>query len=426
MRKLVLVAVVIAILAAAVAAGWYVARPGALPQTRKVVDATTQVIDRGEYLARAGDCIACHTAPAGKPFTGGRAMPTPFGNLYTSNITPDDETGIGQWTADDFYRMMHTGISRDGTLLYPAMPFASYTKVTREDSDAIYAYLMSVPPVRQKNRPHELRFPFNKRELLVGWRALYFREGEYVPDPKQSEQWNRGAYLVEGLGHCAMCHTAVNRLGGTSEAAAFEGGMIPNQNWYAPSLTSNREAGLGNWSLKDIADLLQIGVSHRATVYGPMAEVVYNSLQYLTDEDATAMAVYLKSLAPREGEPEVPSSARLVQPAVLELGRKIYDRQCAMCHGGEGKGFPPAYPPLAGNQSITMTSPVNSIRMVLNGGYPPGTRKNPRPHGMPPFAHILNDDEASAVVTYIRVAWGNTGTPVTPQQTNELRRLLPE
>jgi mono/diheme cytochrome c family protein len=210
-----------------------------------------------------------------------------------------------------------------------------------------------------------------------------------------------------------MCHTAINALGGSSKSREFEGGMIPNQNWYAPSLTSNREAGLGNWSLKDIADLMQVGVSQRATVYGPMAEVVYNSLQYLTDDDAMAMAVYLKSLAPGGAEPEVPSSARLVQPAVLELGRKIYDRQ-------------PAYPPLAGNQSITMASPVNSIRMVLNGGYPPGTRKNPRPHGMPPFAHILNDDEAAAVVTYIRVAWGNTGTPVTPAQTNELRRLLPE
>ena len=140
---------------------------------------------RGEYLARAGDCVACHTEPNGRPFAGGRAMPTPFGNLYVPNITPDDETGIGQWTADEFYRMMHTGVSRDGALLYPAMPFASYTKVTREDCDAIYAYLMSVPPVRQQNRPHELRFPFNKRELLIGWRALYFKEGEYVPDPKQ-------------------------------------------------------------------------------------------------------------------------------------------------------------------------------------------------------------------------------------------------
>src|SRR5688572_24276302 len=181
MRKLTLVALLLIgglILAALV---WYVVRPGALKGTSRVVDATTQVINKGEYLARAGDCIACHTAPGGTPFAGGRAMPTPFGNLYASNITPDDETGIGRWTPDDFYRMMQKGLSRDGSLLYPAMPFASYTKVTREDCDAIYAYLMSVEPVRQKSRPHELRFPFKDRNLLVGWRTLYFKEGEYLP-----------------------------------------------------------------------------------------------------------------------------------------------------------------------------------------------------------------------------------------------------
>ncbi|WP_189691140.1 c-type cytochrome [Pseudorhodoferax aquiterrae] len=411
-------------------AAWIWLKPGPLPvndrRTGAVPNATSQVIAKGEYLARAGDCVACHTHPGGKAFAGGRAMPTPFGNLYVPNITPDDETGIGAWSADDFYRMMHTGISRDGTLLYPAMPFASYTKVTREDSDAIYAYLMSVTPVKQSNRPHELRFPYNQRELLVGWRTLYFKQGEYQPDAKQTAQWNRGAYLVEGLGHCAMCHTSVNALGGSSEARAFEGGMIPNQNWYAPSLTSNREAGLGNWSIEDIKDLLQTGVSHRSTVYGPMAEVTYNSLQYMTDEDVEAMAVYLKSLPQRDSEPPPTSQARLVSPNVMELGRRVYTQQCQMCHGEEGKGYPPSYPPLAGNQSITMSSPVNSIRMVLNGGYPPGTKKNPRPHGMPPFSHILNDEEVAAAVTYIRVAWGNSGAPVAPGQVNELRKLLPE
>ncbi len=353
-------------------------------------------------------------------------MPTPFGNIYVPNITPDDETGIGRYTPDDFYRVMHNGIGPDGTLLYPAMPFASYTKVTREDSDAIFAYLMSVPPVKQPNRPHELRFPYNQRELLVGWRTLYFREGEYVNDKAQSAQWNRGAYLVQGLGHCAMCHTQVNALGGSSESKAFEGGMIPNQNWYAPSLTSNREAGLGHWSIKDIKDLLQTGVSSRSTVYGPMAEVTYNSLQYMTDEDVEAMAVYLKSLPPRESEAPATSQARLVSPDVMEVGRNTYAKQCAMCHGDEGKGFPPSFPPLAGNQSITMASPVNSIRMVLNGGYAPGTKKNPRPHGMPPFNHVLDDADAAAVVTYIRVAWGNGGTPVSQKQVNELRKLIPE
>jgi mono/diheme cytochrome c family protein len=424
----ILAAVLLAVIAAVLL---YLLQPRMLPPLPKLpgatpLDATTQVIKTGEYLARAGDCVACHTAAGGREFAGGRAMPTPFGNLYVPNITPDEETGIGQWTADEFYRMMHTGVSRDGTLMYPAMPFASYTKVTRADSDAIYAYLMSVVPVKQRNRPHELRFPFNKRELLVGWRALYFKEGEYVPDPKQSAQWNRGAYLVEGLGHCSMCHTAINPLGGSKEAQAFEGGMIPNQNWYAPSLTSNREAGLGDWSIKDIADLLQVGVSNRGTVYGPMAEVVYNSLQYLSDEDVEAMAVYLKSLPQRDAEPPPTSEARLVDPGVMELGRNLYARQCAVCHGAEGKGHVPHFPPLAANQSITMASPVNPIRMVLNGGYPPGTKKNPRPYGMPPYSHLLNDKEVAAVVTYIRVAWGNNGTPVTPAEANELRKHLPE
>ena len=412
----------------ALALGWLVLRRGFLPHLTgaPLASATTRTIARGEYLARAGDCVACHTVPSAKAFAGGRAMATPFGDLFVPNITPDDETGIGLWTADDFYRMMHTGVSRDGTLMYPAMPFASYTKVTRADSDAIFAYLQSVPPVRQQNRPHELRFPFNNRDLLLGWRALYFKEGEFVPDAKQPVQWNRGAYLVQGLGHCAMCHTAINALGGSSESKAFEGGMIPNQNWYAPSLTSRREAGLGDWSIKDISDLLQVGVSQRATVYGPMAEVVYNSLQYLSDEDVAAMAVYLKDLAPRDSEAPATSNARLVDPNVMELGRHVYTGQCAVCHGDEGKGQAPMLPPLAGNRSIVMASPVNSIRMVLNGGYPPGTAKNPRPHGMPPFAHILGDDEVAAVVTYIRVAWGNGGTPVTAAQANALRKALPE
>ena len=241
----------------------------------------TPLIEKGEYLARVGDCVACHTAPEGKLFAGGLAMPTPFGTLYTSNITPDYDTGIGAWTADNFYATMHTGRFPDGGLLYPAMPFGSYTKVTRQDSDAIFAYLQTVPPVRQANRPHDLKFPFNNRSLILGWRTLYFEEGEYKPDPNQSAEWNRGAYLVEGLGHCSMCHTAINALGGSSESQAFQGGLIPMQNWYAPSLTSNKEAGLGDWSLKDIADLLKTGVSARGAVYGPMADVVYNSLQYL-------------------------------------------------------------------------------------------------------------------------------------------------
>ena len=265
------------------------------------------LIAKGEYLARAGDCIACHTAREGKIFAGGLPMKTPFGTLYTSNITPDPQTGIGMWTSDQFYQMMHNGRFPDGGLVYPAMPFASYTKVTREDSDAIYAYLRSIPPVKQINRPHDLKFPFNNRSLILGWRTLFFKEGVYKPDPTKSAEWNRGAYLVEGLGHCGMCHTAINALGGSSESQAFEGGLIPMQNWYAPSLTSNKEAGLGDWTIEEISDYLRKGVSARGAVYGPMAEVVYNSLQYLNDDDTRAMAIYLKSLA-QGTSPEKPAA----------------------------------------------------------------------------------------------------------------------
>ena len=235
------------------------------------------LIAKGQYLARAGDCIACHTNPGGALFAGGRAMPTPFGTLYSSNITPDPTSGIGSWTADQFYGAMHTGRFPDGGLIYPAMPFGSYTKVTRADSDAIFAYLRSVPPVHQPNTPQDLRFPFNNRQLILGWRTLFFQEGEYQPDPTKSAEWNRGAYLVEGLGHCAMCHSPINALGGSSQSQAFEGGLIPMQNWYAPSLTSNKEAGLGEWSIDEIVDLLRTGVSRRGAVYGPMSEVVFNS-----------------------------------------------------------------------------------------------------------------------------------------------------
>src|SRR6185437_8313336 len=302
---------------------------------------SSDIAKRGEYLARAGDCIACHTAPEGHIFAGGRAMPTPFGTLYSSNITPDPDTGIGKWTADDFYQTMHRGRFPDGGLIYPAMPFASYTKITRADSDAIFAYLKTIQPVKQPNRPHDLSFPYNNRELILGWRTLFFSEGEYKPDPSKSAEWNRGAYLVEGLGHCGMCHSPINALGGTSQSEAYQGGLIPEQGWYAPSLTSNKEGGLGEWSIKDIVDLLKTGTSMRGAVYGPMAEVVYNSLQYLSQSDLEAMAVYLKSLPNRAAkEPASP-----VPPAegslLATLGKDVYQRHCAACHGGDGRGMPP-------------------------------------------------------------------------------------
>ena len=383
----------------------------------------TELIKRGEYLARAGDCIACHTVRGGKTFAGGLPMLTPFGTLYTPNITPDDQYGIGKWTSEDFYRSIHLGRSKDGSLLYPAMPFTAYTKVTRADSDAMFAYMRSVPPVNVASRPHELRFPFNQRNMLIGWRVLFFSEGEFKPDPTKSVEWNRGAYLIEGLGHCSMCHTSINAMGGPVSSAAFGGGLIPLQNWYAPSLTSNKEAGLGDWDIKDINDLLKTGVSQRGAVFGPMAEVVHNSLQYLSDADINAMSTFLKSI-PQKGEaPETMQFETSAQfgSELLQQGKKIYTENCAKCHAENGLGKPPAYPPLATNQSIQMPSAVNPIRMVLNGGYPPSTDGNPHPYGMPPFAQALSDTEVAAVVTYIRMSWGNHGTPVSPQQVSNLR-----
>ena len=382
-----------------------------------------ETIKRGEYLAHAGDCIACHTKHDGAPFAGGLAMVTPFGTLYSPNITPDEHSGIGNWSADDFYHMLHSGHARDGELLYPAMPFPAYTKMTRSDSDALFAYLSSLKPLPVQNQENELRFPYNNRSLLIGWRTLYFTEGEFQPDPKHNAQWNRGAYLVEGPGHCGTCHTAINALGGSSDQKAFAGGLIPMQNWYAPSLTLNKEAGLGDWREQDIVDLLKAGTSARGAVYGPMAEVVHNSLQYLTDADVEAMAVYLKTLPEhlQSGNESNSRGATRVSASVLAHGSTLYKSQCSSCHQADGRGAPPAYPPLAQNPSIEMESSVNAIRMVLNGGYPPETAGNPRPYGMPPFAQVMSDRDIAAVVTYIRVSWGNTGEPVSPAEVNTLR-----
>ena len=405
-----------------------VASPGVLAQgTKSRGPSATRVPAQtdGEYLARAGDCIACHTARGGEAFAGGFEMPTPFGTLYTPNITPDPETGIGKWTADDFYRAMHDGKSKDGSLLYPAFPYPSYTKVTRADADAIYGYIQTIPPVKKKNKPHALKFPYNQRNLLIGWRALYFQPGEYKPDPAQSAEWNRGAYLVLGLGHCDACHTSRNMLGATVKDKELSGGLIPLQDWYAPSLTSNREAGLGQWEIEEVVALLRTGISKRGVVFGPMAQVVHDSLQYITEADTQAMAVYLKSLATTDA-PSDPGQIRTTESqgrASYDSGAKLYDRHCKSCHGANGLGVPPMYPPLANNQAITMAFSVNPIRMVLFGGFPPSTRGNPRPFGMPPFAYTLSDQEVADVVTYMRQSWGNRASAVSPSDVAKYRTV---
>jgi mono/diheme cytochrome c family protein len=387
---------------------------------------TPEKVAHGAYLARAGDCVVCHTQRGGQPYAGGRVMPTPFGEMVVPNITQDKATGIGLWNADDFWRALHFGKSKDGHMLYPAFPYTNYTKVTRADSDDLFAFFQSIPAVTNPREPHRLRFPYNQAVMLAGWRALYFRPGEYQHNPAQSAQWNRGAYLVNGLGHCNACHTRRNLLGASEIAADLEGGLIPVLNWYAPSLTSDPEQGLGLWSQEEIRDVLKNGLSAKGAAVGPMAEVVMQSLQYLKDDDINSMAVYLKGL-PHSGK--LGSEGRGGDNAgseqrgrILAQGAKLYETHCQDCHLKEGKGQPPAYPPLAGNLAITMPSAVNAIRIVLHGGFSPATQNNPRPYGMAPYGAVLTDAEVAAVVSYIRSAWGNAGGGRELVEPNEVNR----
>jgi mono/diheme cytochrome c family protein len=397
--------------------------PGSDVRSVPVVNLSEQIA-RGAYLARAGNCVACHTVRGGSPNAGGRAIATPFGDIFSPNITPDVQTGIGSWSADDFWRAMHNGKSKDGSFLYPAFPYPNYTKVTRADSDAIFAYIKTVPAVYRPNLEHRLRFPYNQRFLLAGWRALYFRPGTYQPDTGQTVEWNRGAYLVQGLGHCGACHTSRNALGATEQRTELAGGVIPMLNWYAPSLTSSAETGIGEWDQQHIADLLKTGVSARGATFGPMSEVVRESLQFLSDSDIGAMAGYLKSLPQTETPPSQAMKFSVQETeAVLKQGEELYRNLCVECHWANGEGVPPAYPPLAGNRSLTAQSAINPIRIVLNGGYPPSTGGNPRPYGMPPFGPTLSDAEVAAVVSYIRDAWGNQGTLVSPVEVSRYRGI---
>lgn len=375
-----------------------------LPSAPESFPSSPELVARGEYLARVGNCMACHTTPGGAAFAGGRGIETPFGVVHSSNLTPDKAHGIGQWSSAEFWRAMHHGRSRDGRLLYPAFPYPNYTQVTREDSDAIYAYLQNQPAVGEANRPHALRFPYSTQAALAVWRALFFAPGTAVAAPMQTAEYNRGAYLVNGLGHCTACHTPRNALGATTDALAFNGGLIPVQNWYAPALNAAAEAGVKEWPVEDVVALLKTGTAPHGSVMGPMAEVVFRSTQYLTDADARAMAVYLQDLP--QHSLELPPAAAPAASAMAR-GAKVYEQQCAQCHGDQGQGQPGAFPPLAGNRAVLLADTTNLVRVVLQGGYLPATAGNARPHGMPPFRHVLSDEDVAAVATFVRNSWGN-------------------
>jgi mono/diheme cytochrome c family protein len=339
--------------------------------------------------------------------------------VYGPNITPDQDTGIGAWSADDFWRALHDGKSKDGSFLYPAFPYTEYTRSTRADADAIFAYLKTIAPIHQPNRPLELAFPYNQRILMAVWRALYFRPGVQRPDAQQSPSWNRGRYLVQGLGHCAACHAPRNRLGAIRLREGLVGGVIPVLGWYAPPLTGDPQFGLGPWSVQDIALLLKTGISAHSTASGPMAEVVHSSSQYLTDVDALAIGVYLKSLP---ATAQAPASPRVLpSAATMDLGRTLYTQHCAQCHQASGQGSSGAWPALAGNGSVTAPYAINALCIVLEGGFAPATAANPQPHSMPPFAQHLSDTEIAAIVTYLRNSWGNTAGAVTALEVKRVR-----
>lgn len=381
-------------------------------------------VRRGEYLVRAGGCEGCHTERGGRPFAGGRGIVTPFGTVYSSNLTPDDRTGLGRWSADDFRRAMQEGRSRDGRLLYPAFPYANYARLTRTDVDAIYAYLRSLSPVSNANRPHTLRFPYDTQVSLAAWRARYFEPAAFTPDPARSSAWNRGAYLVNALGHCDQCHARRNAFGAIEPGSSLAGGRIPAQPWYAPSLRDPAEGSVADWSATDIVTFFRAGISSRGSALGPMAEVVARSTQYLSDEDLAAMAEYLKSLPTERGSS--PPGSPLPPGPAFGRARRDYQRHCADCHGREGEGARGIYPALAGNRAVTMNDPTNVVRVILTGGFAPSTAGNPRPFGMPPFAQALRDEEVAGLASYIRAAWGNRASTVSAHEVNKLRGAMPE
>jgi mono/diheme cytochrome c family protein len=377
--------------------------------------AATNTAERGAYLAKVGNCAGCHTVRGGQTYAGGLPIDTPFGSVYASNLTPDAATGLGRWTRAEFWRAMHHGRSKDGRLLYPAFPYTSYTLVTRDDSDALFAYLQSLPTVAQPNTAPTLRFPYNSQVALAVWRALYFKPGSYQADATQSADWNRGAYLTEGLGHCSACHAARNALGAT-DGLNLAGGLIPVQNWYAPSLVAPQEAGLQDWRLADIKTLFKTGTTAQASVTGPMGEVVLGSTQHWNDADLNAMAVYLKALPTTAAkQPSMPPTQ------TTERGSKLYEQHCAQCHGDDGQGVPNAYPALAGNRAVAMPQTANLVQMVLNGGYAPATAGNPRPFGMPPFVLVLSDSDVAEVLTHIRHSWGNQAAGLSVFDVNRVR-----
>ncbi|MFZ6680200.1 c-type cytochrome [Undibacterium sp. Tian12W] len=412
--------------------GYYLVDDKSTANTAADKTNTADQLLRGEYLVKAGNCMGCHTTRGEAAFAGGRMLQTDFGNFRTPNITPDVKTGIGSWTANDFWQALHNGKSRDGSLLYPSFPYTNYTQVSRADADAMYVYLMSLPKVEKQNQAHELRFPYDQRALLAFWRAAYFRPASYQEEKGKSAEWNRGAYLVNGLGHCSACHSSRNSLGANAGVKDLSGGELTS--WYAPALTNSKEVNLAKWSPQELIALLKSGVNQHTAVSGPMAEVVAGSTQHLSDADIKSMATYLQAIptvqvAEKDVLDKFMAGSELSaerMEAVMKQGGALYKTHCMDCHGAQGEGVSNIYPALKSNPGVLSHALSNPVRMVLSGGFPPVTKDNPRPYGMPPFAHTLTDSEVALVLSYVRNAWGNKAEPVTPAEVNRYRTAAME
>jgi mono/diheme cytochrome c family protein len=386
---------------------------------------------KGEYLARAGDCIACHSVPNGKPFAGGLKMGTPLGAIYSTNITPDPETGIGKYTFEDFDRALRSGIAQDGHRLYPAMPYPSYAKITDDDLHALYDFFMKeVPPVKQANKPSEIPRYLSFRWPLAIWNMMFTERGAYVAKPGHDAAWNRGAYLVEGLGHCGACHTP--RGWAFQEKALNDGSGSYLQGaaldaWSAPDLRGDLRTGLGGWSTEDLAAFLKTGHNGKGTAFGSMLDVVNNSTPYLSDDDVNAMAAYLKSLPATVQQiaftQDDATTKVLLSGKPQQAGEAIYLGYCVSCHGADGKGQSPYIPPLAGNAVVLDSDPSSLINLVLNGAQPLVVKGTPDAYRMPEYRVQLTDGEIANVLSVVRGGWGNGATPVTADQVKALRAV---
>jgi mono/diheme cytochrome c family protein len=372
---------------------------------------------RGQYLVAAGDCMSCHLRAGGDPLAGGLALDTPFGRIYTANISSDRDTGIGSWTSQQFYRAMHDGIGVHGENLYPAFPYPWFRRASREDDDAILAFLKNTPPVRYVPPKNELRFPLNFRSLVKAWNLFFLDSHEFNGNPSESADWNRGAYLVNGLGHCGACHTPKNLLGADKSTQELQGALLDM--WVAPDLTSNERTGLGAWSNEEIAEYLANGRSARAGAGGEMGKVITYSTALISDADRHAIAVYLKAQPPAPN-----ATAAAVDAEAMRRGAAIYSDACASCHLEAGAGQPRFFPPLGRNAMLQQADPIGLEHVILAGSRVGTSPSRPSPLAMPSFAWKLSDQEIADVATFIRNSWGNRAAPLTPQEVHQTREHL--